>query len=180
MNRTCGSTCKESNITFSYVTPHIDIQRPCEVNSCNPEGFLGRHPVCGKWSLDLVIGVDFSHLARKTYVQHLLYGLTCTQNPKFFSEFRQNDPNSQVMKAYVRLPNQQVNKVVLAVEQYGVTQVFGKLGALHHPNRISPSSRNGLNQVIFDSLGKSAFFRSASSSAGKHSAWTVLIQCRRA
>jgi hypothetical protein len=34
------------------------------------------------------------------------------------------------MKAYVPLPNQQVNKVVLAVEQDGVTEVFGKLGAL--------------------------------------------------
>jgi len=45
------------------------------------------HPVCGKWSLDLVTVVGFSYLARKTFLQHLLYGLTCTLNPKFFSEF---------------------------------------------------------------------------------------------
>jgi hypothetical protein len=115
-----NGTCKESNITFSHVTPHLDIQGPCEVNSCKPEGFLGRHPVCGKWSLDLVTMVGFSHLARKISVQHL-HGLTCTQNTKFFSEFGQNDSHSQVMKAYVGLPNQQVNKVMIAVKQDSVT-----------------------------------------------------------
>jgi len=121
MNGTCSGTCKESNITFSDVAPHLDTQRTCEFNSCNPESFLGLYPVCGKWNLDLVTLVGFSHLARKTFVQHLLNGLTCTQNAKFFSEFGQNDPNSQVMKAYVRLPNQQFNKVVLVVEQECVT-----------------------------------------------------------
>jgi len=34
------------------------------------------------------------------------------------------------MKVYVRLSHQQVNKVVLYFEQDGVTQVFGKIGAL--------------------------------------------------
>jgi len=48
------------------------------------------------------------------------------------------------------------------------------------PSPISPSSGHGLNRVIFDSLGRSAFFWSASSSADKHCAWTALIQCRRA
>jgi len=121
MNCTCSSICKENNITFSHVTPHLNIQRTCKIDSCNPEGFLGYHPICGKWRLDLVTVVGFSHLARKASVQHLLYGLTCTQNPKFFSELGYNDPHSQVVKAYVRLSNRQVNKVVLAVEQDGVT-----------------------------------------------------------
>jgi hypothetical protein len=87
MNGTCGSTCKENNITFSHVTPHLNIQRPCKIDSCNPEGFLGCHPVCGKWRLDLVTVVGFSHLARKTSVQRFLYGLTCPQDPKFFPKF---------------------------------------------------------------------------------------------
>jgi hypothetical protein len=34
------------------------------------------------------------------------------------------------MKAYMRLPNQQVNKVMLAVEQDGMTEVVGEIGAL--------------------------------------------------
>jgi hypothetical protein len=54
----------------------------------------------------------FSHIARKTFVQHLLYGLTCTQYTELFSQFGHNDPNSQVMKANVHVPNEQVNKVV--------------------------------------------------------------------
>ena len=60
----------------------------------------------------------------------------------------------------MRLPNQQVNKVVLAVEQgVGEVKSLERLAHCKHPpSLISPSSRNGLNRVIFDSLGRSAFF----------------------
>ena len=159
MNSTCSNICKESNKTFSHVTLHLDIQRPCEVNSCNPKGFLEYHPVCGKWGFDLVTVMGFSHFARTTSLQHLLYGLTCTQNPKFFSQFGWKDTQSQAMKACVRLPNQQVNKVVLAIEQVGVTLVSQTSAHCKRPpSRKSPSSRNGLYRVSFDSLGRSAFF----------------------
>jgi hypothetical protein len=87
-----------------------------EVDACDREGFLGFYPVGGKRRFNLVTAGVFSHLARKTSVQHLLYGLTCTQYPELFSQFRQNDPNSQVMKSNVRVPNQQVNKVVCTIK----------------------------------------------------------------
>ena len=49
----------------------------------------------------------------------------CTQYPKFFSEFGWNNPNSQVMEAYVRLPDEHANKVVFTVKQGWVAYVFG-------------------------------------------------------
>jgi len=84
---TCSGTCKESNVTHLGGTPHLEIQGSYDVDSCELEGFLGFYPVGGKWNFNLLTTVVSRHLAWKTSVQHFLYGLTCTQNPKFFSEF---------------------------------------------------------------------------------------------
>jgi hypothetical protein len=115
MDSAYGSASKEHNIALLDLAPHPHKQGSREVNSCDPKGFLAFHPISGKWSLNLTTTKIFSHLARETGMQHLLYGLTCTQNPKIFSEFRQDYTNSQVVKSNVRLPNQQTNKVVITV-----------------------------------------------------------------
>ena len=47
------------------------------------------------------------------------------------------------------------------------------------PSRIRPSTTNGLNRVIFDSLGRAAFLGSEWSSTEGNSAWTAFIQCWR-
>jgi hypothetical protein len=110
-----GSASKEHNLDLLDLAPHIHKQGSCEVNSCDLKGFLAFNPISGKWSLNLTTTKIFSHLAREKSMQHLLYGLTCTQNPKLFSEFRQDYTNSQVVKSNVRLTNQQTNKVVITV-----------------------------------------------------------------
>jgi hypothetical protein len=43
------------------------------------------------------------------------------QYPELFPKFGENDPDSQVMEAYVRVPYQQLNEVVFTGQQEWVT-----------------------------------------------------------
>ena len=54
-------------------------------------------------------------------MQHPLDGLANAQYPKLFPELGEGDPDSQEMEAYVRVPYQQLNKVVFTGQQESVT-----------------------------------------------------------
>jgi len=54
-------------------------------------------------------------------VQHPFDGLATAQYPKLFPELGEGDPDSQVMEAYVRVPYQQLHKVVFTGQQEWVT-----------------------------------------------------------
>jgi len=54
-------------------------------------------------------------------VQHRFDGLATAKYPKLFPELGEGDPDSQVKEAYVRVPHQELNKVVFTGQQEWVT-----------------------------------------------------------
>jgi len=82
---------------------------------------LGRYPVSGEGGFRLLTVGVFRHLVRETFVQHPFDGLATAQYPKLFPELGEGEPDSLVMEAYVRVPYQQLNKVVFTGQQDWVT-----------------------------------------------------------
>jgi hypothetical protein len=72
----------------------------------------------------------FFRLAQETFVQRPFDGLSSTQYPELFPKFGEIDPDSQVMEANVRVPYQQLDKVVFTGRQERVTQAFREVRAL--------------------------------------------------
>jgi hypothetical protein len=80
-----------------------------------------RYPVSGEGGFNLLTTGGFHHLARETFVQHTFDGLASAQYPKLFPELGEGEPDSQMMEAYVRMPYQQLNKVVFTGQHQWVT-----------------------------------------------------------
>jgi hypothetical protein len=99
----CSRACEERNIILCDVAPHLDIQRSRKIHSCDPKRFLVFYPVGGERASIFYHG-GFFRLARGTFVQRPSDGLASTQYPELFPECGENDPDSQVMEANVRVP----------------------------------------------------------------------------
>jgi hypothetical protein len=90
----------------------------------------GRYPIGQQRSLAFPPEGVHRHFAWEAPVQYLRDCLPSPQYPKFFSQFRQHDENSHVMKPDVRLHNQKNREMVGPMEENGVYPFTGQIGNL--------------------------------------------------
>ena len=93
-------------------------------------------------------------------MQDLLDCLPSPQYPKFLSQFRQHDANSQVMKPDVSLHNQKSRKMVGRMEENGVCPFSGQIGKLKTTTNSQVSDvqkgvKTGHRRVAWDGFPRS-------------------------
>ena len=158
----------------------LDIKWSGKFYTGNLKWLGGRYPIGRQRSLKFLPERVLRHFTWEAPVQDLDC-LPSPQYPKFLSQFRQHDANSQVMKPDVRLHNQKSRKMVGPMEENGVYPFSGQISKLKSTTTsqvscVQKGIKTGQRRVAWEVFPA----RSDCSSSPKESRCTFTIQYARA
>jgi hypothetical protein len=79
-------TGEEHDVSFLCQAPHLDVQGTCEVDTGDGEGLSGFETIGWQWCFNFFASVVSCNFAGQAAVEHLLYRLSGSEDPKFISQ----------------------------------------------------------------------------------------------